>query len=149
MGKEIALKANRANFDKALSVTVKHQGKTITFTPATLPPMKSEKELESGQIIGQLYTQIKGDESNLPPGTYNLYLKKVGSDWHCYAEARSKVIGEAKRAVVEIIESKVDDKSEKPTFIPKGWAWKKYGTIKITADETVLFEKKICIEIAF
>jgi len=94
-GEEIANKAKAAKFDSANSTAGEKIGKKVKLTPAKLDHVKSEAELEGGQIIGMLETEAPGDETGLPPGKYNVFAAKVGNDWHVYAESGGKIVVEA------------------------------------------------------
>ena len=95
-GKEIAEKAKGAKLDKGRQATAMKGGKRVTFTPAELGKLKSEKDLEAGQVVGHLDTELPGDESGLPPGKYNLLLAKEGDKWVVHAESGGQVVGPAK-----------------------------------------------------
>ncbi|PYT71893.1 MAG: hypothetical protein DMG39_11685 [Acidobacteria bacterium] len=117
-GEEIANKAKAAKFDSANSTAGEKIGKKVKLTPAKLDHVKSEAELEGGQIIGMLETEAPGDETGLPPGKYNVFAAKVGNDWHVYAESGGKIVVEAVHVRVE----KSNDRTpKKPEFHAEGW----------------------------
>jgi len=115
-GKEIADKAKAAKLDPANAIIGEKEGKKIKLTPADLSHVKTEAELEDGQMIGVLETEVAGDETPLLPGKYNLFLTKVGNDWHVYAESEGKIVAEAVRVKMEEAKEK-----KKPEFVPEGW----------------------------
>jgi hypothetical protein len=112
-GQEIAGKAKAAKLDIANSTTAVVQGRKIKVTPAN----PARAQLADGEMVGVLDTELKGDETNLPPGKYNLFVAKVGEKWHCYAEQDGKIIEEAVGVTVD--EKKPGPK--KPMINPKGW----------------------------
>ncbi len=117
-GREIAEKAKAAKLDRGSATTGEKGGKRITITPAILDQLKNETELEDGQVIGLLETEAAGDETALAPGTYNLFLAKVGNKWHAYAESGGKIAAEAVRVNLE----KTDKPAgTKPEVITEGW----------------------------
>src|SRR5437879_1124938 len=94
-GADISQKAAAGGLDTANSSTGVTRGKNVTFTPAHLGHVKSLADLEQGQFVGVLDTEIAGDKSGMPVGRHNLFLAKVGNDWHVYAESGSKVVARA------------------------------------------------------
>ncbi len=117
-GAEIAQKASSAVLDSENSTTGEKNGKKIKLTPANLPQGKSEAELEDGQVIGVLENEVGGDETGLPPGKYNLFLAKVGNDWHTYAESGGRIVAEAARVKVE---KQSQGTRRRPEFHAQGW----------------------------
>jgi hypothetical protein len=118
-GREIAEKAKSVTLHREPVIHGKKDGKNVKFTKADLGHLKSPQEVESGQVIGVLETEIEGDESGLPPGKYNLYLKKVGGEWKVYAESGGKVVGQAAR--VEVKTHGKPSGEVIPRFEPEGW----------------------------
>ena len=118
-GREIAEKAKSAKLRPDRVIHGQKNGKNVTFTAADLRNLKSPKELESGQVIGVLETETEGDESGLPPGKYNLYLKKMGNEWKVYAESGGTVVGQAAR--VEVKTHGKPASEVVPGFKPEGW----------------------------
>lgn len=118
-GREIAEKAKGVTLLPDRVIHGKKDGKNVKFTSADLRHLKSPEEVESGQVIGVLETEIEGDESGLPPGKYNLYLKKVEGVWKVYAESGGKVVGQAAR--VEVKTQGKPSEEVLPRFEPEGW----------------------------
>ena len=111
-GKEIAahFAAVRLYNEKATTEHIK--GKAIIVIPVA-----SENDRPGlGEAIAVLDTQLEGDETNLPPGKYNLFLAKVNKHWHCYAESNGRIVAEA--ASVSVVDQ---EGPEKPIISPKGW----------------------------
>jgi hypothetical protein len=111
-GKEIALRAQAAQFATANSTVAMMKGKRIVITPVLVDRKATEQE----QLIARMSTEFAGDETNLPPGSYNLFLANVGGKLHCYAESNGRIVAEAAR--VRIVNT---PGSAKPTFVPQGW----------------------------
>lgn len=118
-GQEIREKARSAKLDKANSGVGEKGGKKATLTPARLDHVKKREDLEEGQFIGVLDTEIAGDRAGLAPGTYNMFIAKVGGDWHVYAESDGKVVAEA--ASVE--ERKDTPQGMNPKFSEGSFCW--------------------------
>jgi hypothetical protein len=118
-GQEIVQKAKTAKLERARATTVEFKRKKIAFTPANLDQVKSQGELEAGQVIGLLETEAVGDETGLPPGNYNVFAAKVGDQWHAYAEAGGVVVKEAVRVRMERATKGPADL--KPEFRAEGW----------------------------
>ena len=94
----------------------------VTFIPAKLHQFESLQEIEEGQVLGVLETDLEGDETNLPKGKYNIYLTKVDGDWQAYAEAHGKIAAKAARVSLQkhyLYECEMT----KPTFHSKGWCF--------------------------
>lgn len=121
-GKEIAQKAREMKLDKNKSAHGEKHGKSIKFTGTKLPLLNSLEELEEGQVVGVLETELGGDETPLPPGKFNLFLAKVNGDWHVYAESDGEIRGEAKRVTVERY-LWGERKEERPRFSPEGFCF--------------------------
>src|SRR5207237_8262705 len=90
-GDEIAAKAKAGKLQNE-NTTVWENCK---LTPADLTHLGSMTDLEDGQFIGVLETDIASDKTGLAAGKYDLFLAKVGNAWHVYAEAGGKNAGEA------------------------------------------------------
>lgn len=118
-GKEIAEKAKAATLDKSKVGTGSKGGKKAKFTPAHLPNVKRIEDLEEGQAIGLLETEIEGDRAGLPAGTYNVFIAKVGDDWKVYAEANGQVVAEA-ASVTQRNDRPADDR---PQFSEGSFCW--------------------------
>lgn len=131
-GSYIASKSSKVKLDHANMVTATILNKKVTFTPAFFVT----DSLGNGKIMGVLETEIAGDETNLPPGKYNIYVANVKGKLHCYAESNGKIIKEAAR--VELVDTQLKERAE---IFPKGWGisisckgghwyWPKHCTIK-------------------
>jgi hypothetical protein len=142
-GKEIADKAKGAKLNKGREATAKKDGKRVTFTPADLGKLKSEKDLEGGQVVGHLDTELPGDESGLPPGKYNLLLAKEGGKWVVHAESGGQVAGTAKDVKVDkhgVGKGQKGKRPDKPKFGEKGWYW----------EETyVVYYEEVTVEVVY
>jgi hypothetical protein len=142
-GKEIADKAKGAKLDKGREASAKKDGKRVTFTPAELGKLKSEKDLEGGQVVGHLDTELPGDESGLPPGKYNLLLAKEGGKWVVHAESGGQVVGTAKDVKVDkkgVGKGQKGKRPDKPKFGEKGWYW----------EETyVVYYEEVTVEVVY
>ena len=113
--KETKLNADRAH-------TAMKDGKKVTFTPSHLMHVKTVKNLAKGHVIGQLNTELAGDETKLAPGKHHIYLKKEGGHWKAYAmEHGGKKVVQAARVEVKKTEKK--EKLAKPHFHAKGWGY--------------------------
>ena len=119
-GREIAEKARNIRLDKDNSVRGMKGGKSVEFTGVKLNPLASMDELEEGQVIGVLETEIEGDETGLPVGKYNMFITKENGDWHIYAESGGEVAGKAIRVSVKR-HSWGDKEVDKPRFEEEGW----------------------------
>ena len=94
-GKEVAQKAKSAKFLSENSTTVKKGDKRIKATPANLRHV-TEQELEQGQIIGQLETELDQQTTGLPPGKYHMWMAKVGDEWQVLAESKGVIVAEGR-----------------------------------------------------
>jgi hypothetical protein len=118
-GKEISEKAKAARLDTGNKGEGEKGGKKSTLTPAHLGHLKSADDLEEGQFIGVLETEIPGDRAGLPPGKYNLFIAKVGGDWQVYAESGGEVVAEA----ASVVERPDTPKGMKPQFSEGSFCW--------------------------
>lgn len=118
-GKSISEKAKAAKLRTEDATTHDKGGKKIKLTPADLGHLKSPEELEEGQFIGLLETEVAGDKSGLPPGTYNMFLAKEGGDWHVYAESGGTIVAEA----ASVVERKDTPKNMKPQYRDGSFCW--------------------------
>jgi len=116
-GKEIAQKANSAKLDASNAVVGEKVGKKIKMTPADLSEFSYE-DLENGQVLAVIEGDLAGDETSLPAGKHNIFVTKVGSTWHAYAEADGRIVAEAKRVRVERTSKTKPGKAE---FQAEGW----------------------------
>jgi len=115
-GAEIAMKARSARLDRASAGQGQFQGKSITFTPAALPP---RADLAAGQVIGTLENDVAGDETGLPPGKYNVFAARLADGWHVYAESGGQIVKEALN--VQIVRRPGQQADKRPRIRPKGW----------------------------
>lgn len=119
-GSEIAQKARSIRFDSRKDIRAEQNGKKIHFRGADLSHVKSLDELESGQVIGVLETELAGDETPLPQGTHNMFISRVGGTWRVQAESGGQIVAEAAR--VSVTEQTVSSRKElRPRFSPEGW----------------------------
>ncbi len=118
-GREIAEKARAAKLDYENAVIGEKGGRRVKFTSAVPGQLRTDADVEDGQVVGLLETEASGDESSLPPGTYYVFLAKVGNTWHAYAESGGMIVAEAARANVEKMTGK--PVSGKPVFRAEGW----------------------------
>jgi hypothetical protein len=118
-GKEVRDKANAAKLDSGKAASGRKDGKTSKLTPARLDHVKRIEDLEDGQFIGVVDTEIEGDKSGLPPGKYNMFIAKVGGDWQVYAEADGDIVAQAAR----VVERPDTDPDMKPEFREGSFCW--------------------------
>lgn len=119
-GSEIARMAKDIRFDSRKDIRTEQNGKKIHFRGADLSHVKSLAELESGQVVGMLETELAGDETTLPPGTHNMFISKVDGTWRVHAESGGRIVAEA--AHVSVTEQTISSRKElRPGFSPKGW----------------------------
>lgn len=119
-GSEIAQKAKTIKFDSRKDIRGEHNGKKVHFRGADLSHVKSLADLEAGQVIGVLETELAGDETTLPPGTHNMFLSNVDGKWSVHAESGGQIVAEAAR--VSVTENTVSGRKElRPRFSPEGW----------------------------
>lgn len=111
-GQEISEKAKAVKLDPANAATAERGGKKIKVTPVDLSHVKTEADLEDGQVVGVLETEVAGDETGLPPGKYHIFVAKVGDVWHAYAESGGTIAAEAKRVRVERTKEKPTKKAD-------------------------------------
>jgi hypothetical protein len=118
-GKEIAEKAKKAKLDKSKESVGEKGGKKSKLTPAQLDHLSGPEDLEEGQFIGVLDTEVPGDRAGLPPGEYNMFIAKVGGDWKVYAESDGEIVAEA----VNVRERDDDSGDKKPKFREGSFCW--------------------------
>ena len=118
-GKEISDKARAGSLDTTKRSTGEKAGKKSTLTPAHLGHVKKIEDLEDGQFIGVLDTEIAGDRANLPPGKYNMFIAKVGGDWQVHFESGGDIVAEA----ASVVERKDTPKEMKPRFREGSFCW--------------------------
>jgi hypothetical protein len=112
LGSEIASLAAASVLEPSLVGTATMFGKPFKFTPARA----NTSALPSiGAIVGVLENGAVGDETGLPPGRYNIFVKQINGQWKGYAESGGKIVREA----IRVIEG--GPEGERPTFIEKGW----------------------------
>jgi len=117
-GAEIAQAAKATPLDEANRLTAQFQGKPITFTPAAANfSLGGAADLRAGRFVGVLHNEIAGDETGLPPGTYNLFVAQVGGKWRAFAESNGTVVREA----IRVRFAKAEGAERKPRFREKGW----------------------------
>lgn len=120
--KEINEHVDKVKLNTDRAHTAMHDGKKVTFTPADLHHVKTVKDLEKGHVVGQLHTELAGDETKLAAGKHHIYVKKEGDKWMAYAASHDgeKVVQAAR---VEVKKTAKKAKLAKPTFHAKGWAY--------------------------
>jgi hypothetical protein len=112
-GAEIATAARAGTLERASAVTATVLGKPFRFTPART----QQGALPApGIFLGVLENGAAGDETGLPPGTYNLFAAQVGGQWKGYAESNGQVVREAIR-----VRAAASTPDAKPYFNEKGW----------------------------
>ena len=116
-GAEIAQKARGARLDESNRLVAQFQGQQIVYTPAAEKSLTSLDELRAGRFLGVLDTKATGDESGLPPGTYNVFVAEVDGKWRAFAEANGEIVKEAAR--VRLVQAERENR--KPGFGEKGW----------------------------
>jgi hypothetical protein len=116
---EIGEKAKKAKLDKSKESVGEKGGKKSKLTPARLDHLEDQQDLEEGQFIGVLETEVPGDRSGLPPGKYNMFIAKVGNDWQVYAESGGEIVAEA----ANVTERKDTPKDMKPKFREGSFCW--------------------------
>jgi len=128
-GPEVAARARRAHVDSPRRTGAEMKGKKSHFTPAHLDHLRKKEELEEGQVVGVLDTELAGDETDLPPGKYNLFLRKSEDDeWEAVAEAEGRIVSKAARVTVRFEKerpgaAKGPDELPLPEFREHGWCW--------------------------
>ena len=118
-GKEINEKARKAKLDKGKESVGEKGGKKSKLTPARLDHLKGPEDLEDGQLVGVLETEVPGDAAGLPPGTYTVFIAKVGHDWEVYAESGGEIVAQA----ANVTERKDTPKDMKPKFSEGSFCW--------------------------
>lgn len=121
INKEIQAKIKTMNLDTINTVIGEKKGRRISFTPANLSTVAQMFDIEQGQVIGVMETELAGDESSLPPGKFVIYLKKEFGQWKGYAAANGQVVAEAARVTVE---QKFNKDTNKPQFIAEGFGFR-------------------------
>ena len=118
-GEEIREKAKAARLDHGRAGKGEKGGKTATMTPAHLDHVRSREDLEQGEFIGVLETEIAGDRAGLRPGTYNMFIANVGGEWQVYAESDGEIAAEA----ASVQEREDTPKDMKPKFSEGSFCW--------------------------
>jgi hypothetical protein len=118
-GDEIREKAKKAKLDKGKEAVGEKNGKKSKLTPAQLDDVDRVEDLEDGQFIGELDTEVEGDRAGLPPGKYNMFIAKVEGDWKVYAESDGEIVAEA----VNVTERDDDGGDKKPKFREGSFCW--------------------------
>lgn len=123
-GRDIAEQARRIHFEQARSATAEFNGKKGRFTPARLDNTRRADDLARGAVVGLLDTEFAGDETDLPPGKYHLYVHRTDDGtFEGFAEADGKVVSKAARVTVREDLSREGEAQEKPEFSTEGWCW--------------------------
>lgn len=118
-GKEISEQAKKFRLLENKQKTDTINGKKVRFIPAILKD-STDQTVRSGVLLGVLENEIKGDETGLAPGHYNIYLAQVNKRWHVYAESNGVIRKEAVRVSIRKLDQ--SEKHEtKVEFIKKGW----------------------------
>ena len=112
-GAEIAAAARAGTLDNASAITATVLSKPFKFTPARTQQGAVPDE---GIFLGVLENGAAGDETGLPPGTYNLFAAQVGGQWKGYAESNGQIVREALR-----VRATAPAAGAKPYFSEKGW----------------------------
>ena len=112
-GAEIAAAARAGTLERANTITATVLGKPFKFTPAAAKPGVIPDE---GIFLGVLENGAAGDETGLPPGTYNLFAAQVGGQWRGYAESNGQIVRAALR-----VRPTAPAPGAKPYFSEKGW----------------------------
>jgi hypothetical protein len=110
--KEIAQRFQQVAVQQEETVTATIKGKEIKVTPVV-----DKTPTSRGTAIAILETQLPGDETNLRPGKYNVYLVNVGGKLHAYAESGGKVT----EAASVTVESTSEPIKETVAIFEKGW----------------------------
>lgn len=128
-GSDVAARARKAQVDSERRAGAEMAGKKSHFTPSRLDHLRRTEELEEGQVVGVLDTDLAGDETELPPGRYNLFLRKGENDqWEAVAEADGRIVAKAARATVRIEKERPGAAGKTgelplPEFRERGWCW--------------------------
>lgn len=117
-GKEISEQAKKFRLLENKQKTDTINGKKVRFIPAILKDSR-DQTVRSGVLLGVLENEIKGDETGLAPGHYNIYLAQVNKRWHVYAESNGIIRKEAIRVMLK----KLEKNKTKIEFIRKGWGY--------------------------
>ncbi|MEO6526130.1 MAG: Ig-like domain-containing protein [Gemmatimonadaceae bacterium] len=121
-GAEIAQRARVARLDRANAALGQFAGKRISLVPADRAAL-TEAALAGGQVIGVMTTEVAGDETGLPSGTYDLFAVRLTDGWHVYAESGGRVVREALRVRIERRPGARSAADRVPRFREKGWGW--------------------------
>jgi len=128
-GAEVAAQAKRMKLQHERSAHAEMGGKGSRFTPARLDHLHKLEDLEAGQVIGVLDTELAGDETDLPPGKYNVHVRKrEDGEWEAVAEADGRVVSRAARVTVRKEKEHPRGKGHAgelppPDFREHGWCW--------------------------
>jgi len=128
-GPEVAAQAKQARLDQERKASAEMAGKASRFTPNHLDHLQKLEDLEKGQVIGVLDTELAGDETDLPPGKYNVFVRKGDAgEWEAVAETGGRIVSKAAR--VKVVTHKERPKGGKhpgdvllPEFREHGWCW--------------------------
>jgi len=97
--KEIAGKSARIKLDNALSASGAQGAKRVKVIPVVAPSKTGIKELEEGQIIGEL--EARGNVDHMPNGKHHIFVAKVNNVWQAYAVSGGKIVAKSKSVTVE------------------------------------------------
>ncbi len=95
-------------------------------------PRPFAQAVGAGVIIGRLDTRLPGDETNLPAGSFDVYLANVNGQWRAFAESKGRVVAEAKHVEVVANAGRSKQRSVKALFHSHGWCWSHTFHIKYT-----------------
>jgi hypothetical protein len=115
-GIEIAEQAKQTKFhqEKTVHATRAKDNLRVSFTPTLFGTPKKKNEVESGVVIGRGDVALGQFKTSLRPGTYHLFLAKVGDTWNGYAEFNGDIALEAKQVKVDEESSPRDISKSKP-----------------------------------
>lgn len=64
-----------------------------------IPAVAGQTALENGQVIARMETQVQGLRT-FPPGTYHVYLAKIGGTWRALAESGGRIVAQSSKVLV-------------------------------------------------
>lgn len=133
-GQRVAQQAKEMHREERREAKGSMGGKESRFIPARLDHVRKLKDLEEGQVVGVLDTDLAGDETDLPAGRYNLFLRRgEDGEWEAVAERDGRIVSKAARVTVSVEkeppgggrgrgEGRPDD-LPLPEFREQGWCW--------------------------
>jgi len=98
-GSEIAQKAGSARLVSANAVTAQKNGQRFQVTPINTDGIRSADQLDR-KVLGVLKIDGSGTDEGFKPGTYHVFVAKIGGKWHAYLESAGRVVVEASRVDV-------------------------------------------------